>query len=150
MWSRNHDECNRVGQGRGTTLIETIAAVVVLAIAIPPMLWSIGEAHRQRIDPVLASRARWLATEKIEDIIADRHSATRGYDHLAPANYPDEDPVSGLEGYRRSVTFNETGSDLTTPGAGYMTVTVVLEWLDTSDTTRSFSVSTVLTDGEAS
>ncbi|MCZ6542471.1 MAG: type II secretion system protein, partial [Planctomycetota bacterium] len=63
----------------GFTLLETIAAVVILALAIPPMLWAVREAHIQRVNPMLASKARWLATEKLEDIIADRHSTTRGW-----------------------------------------------------------------------
>ena len=42
----------------GFTLIETIAAVVMLSIAVPPMMWAINEAHMQRVNPVLVSRAR--------------------------------------------------------------------------------------------
>ena len=61
---------------RGFTLIETIAAIVILAIALPPMLFAIRDAHVQRVNPVLVSQARWLATEKLEDILADRHSAS--------------------------------------------------------------------------
>ena len=29
----------------GFTLIETIAAIVILSLAIPPMLWAVREAH---------------------------------------------------------------------------------------------------------
>ena len=47
----------------GFSLIETVAAIVVLAISMPPMLWSIGEAQSLRVNPILSSRARWLAVE---------------------------------------------------------------------------------------
>jgi prepilin-type N-terminal cleavage/methylation domain-containing protein len=133
-------------RARGFTLIETIAAVVVLAIAIPPMLFALRDAHVQRVNSVMASRARWLATERLEDVIADRHSSTRGYDHLVTANYPDEPAVSGFENFSRTVLFDETGPDLVTPGDGYMNVTVRVSWTDATATVRTLSVSTVLTE----
>jgi len=130
----------------GFTLIETIAAIVILAAAIPPLMFALREAHRQRVDPVLTSRARWLATEKLEDSIADRHSSSRGYDYLIEANYPDENSVSGFPSFSRTVSFSETAADLSTPGEGYMNVTVQVGWTDGSGTARTLSVSTVLTE----
>jgi prepilin-type N-terminal cleavage/methylation domain-containing protein len=131
---------------RAFTLIESIAAIVILAIAIPPMLWSIKQAHVQRVNPMMASKARWLATEKLEDIIADRHSTTRGYAFVAGGNYPTENPVAGSPGFRRSVSINETGADLTTPGLGYKRATVTVTWTDATGASRSLSVATVVTD----
>jgi prepilin-type N-terminal cleavage/methylation domain-containing protein len=130
----------------GFTLIETIATIVILAVAIPPMLWSIRDAQIQRANPVLASRARWLATEKLEDIIADRHSSTRGYTYLVTGNYPSEPNVTGFTNYSRSVTFTETEADLATAGTGYMKVAVAVGWDDATGTARSLSVTAVLTD----
>ncbi|MHC5023414.1 MAG: type IV pilus modification PilV family protein [Planctomycetota bacterium] len=130
----------------GFTLIETIAAIVILAVALPPMLYAVREAHLQRVAPVQASTARWLAVEKLEDIIADRHSTTRGYDYLIPANYTSETPVSGFGAYERSVTLTETLADLTTAGDGYMKVTVIVSWTDATGAARSLSISTVLTE----
>lgn len=130
----------------GFTLPETIAAVVILSIAVPTMLWSIREAHVQRVNPVLASRARWLAVEKLEDIIADRHSATRGYNYLIPGNYPAQPAVTGFTNFSRSVTLNETLADLATAGDGYMNVTVDVTWQDGQAESRTLSISTVLTE----
>jgi len=93
---------------RGFALTETIAALVILAVGIPPMLWAIREAHTMRVNPVLASRARWLAVEKLEDVIADRHSATRGYGYLSSINYPVEPAVTGFTAFSRGVRFLET------------------------------------------
>ena len=100
---------------RGFTLVEAVAAIVILAVAVPPMLWAIRSAHVQRVNPVLASRARWVAVEKLEEIIRDRHSTTRGYPHLQPGNYPPEAPVPGSPGFRREVELTETGADLARP-----------------------------------
>ena len=133
----------------GFTLIETVTAIVILAVAIPPMMWAITEAQRQRINPMLASRARWLTVEKLEDIIADRHSTTRGYSYLIAANYPPENPVPGFAGFTRTVTLLETKADLVTtapPPLGYMTVTVTVGWSDADAEARTLDVSTVLTD----
>ena len=133
----------------GFTLIETVAAIVILAVAVPPMLWAITEAQRQRINPMLVSRARWLAVEKLEDVIADRHSTTRGYTYLITANYPDEDPVPGYAGFTRTVSFVETKADLATPAPpplGYMTVTVKISWNDADAAAKALNISTVLTD----
>lgn len=131
---------------RGFTLIETISTIVILAIAIPPMLWAIRQAHVQRVNPMMASKARWLAMEKLEDIIADRHSTTRGFGYLVVGNYPAESPVTGFTGFTRSVTFNQTTVDLVTPGAGYMRATVSVGWTDATSTARSLAIATVITE----
>lgn len=131
---------------RGFTLVEAIAAIVLLALAAPPMLWALREGQLRAVDPVLASRARWLAESKLEDLIADRHSETRGWDYLVKPNYPKEDPVTGFDGFARQVTFVETGPDLVSPGTGYLTATVEVEWTSPTRGTRTLSVSTVLTE----
>ena len=133
----------------GFTLIETVAAIVILAVAMPPMLWAVTEAQRQRINPLLASRARWLTVEKLEDIVADRHSSTRGYSYLITANYAPENPVPGFAGFTRTVTFLETKANLVDtapPPLGYMTVTVTVGWNDADAEARTRAISTVLTE----
>ncbi len=136
----------------GFTLIETIAAITILAVAIPPMLWAVQEAQIQRVNPMLASRARWLATEKLEDIIADRHSTgARGYGYLDPNPYPPElgGSITGYEQFSRTVTIDpETLADLVTvsAGGGYTTVTVSVGWDNATGDAMSLGISTVLTN----
>ncbi len=131
---------------RGFTLIDSIAAVLILAIAIPPMVLAVRAARIDQVNPVLVSRARWLAVEKLEEIVADRFSLTRGYTWLDTSNYPSESPVSGFAGYTRSVTFTETEVDLVTAGTGYMNVTVTVGWTDARDVARQITISTVVTE----
>src|SRR5690349_1011922 len=131
---------------RAFTLIEAIISIVVLSISVPPMFWAIRQAHINRVNPEMISRARWLATEKIESIIADRHSTTRGYGYLVAANYPSEASITGFPGFTRSVAFNETTVNLSTAGSGYMSVTVTVGWTDATVTARSLSLTTVVTD----
>ncbi len=133
---------------RAFTLIETVMAIIILAVGVPPMLWAVSQAQTDRANPVLFSRARWLAVEKLEDIVADRHSGTRGYSYLDTANYADENPgdIAGYLAYGRTVAFAEKEANLVTAGSGYMIVTVTVTWTDTSGDTQSLSISTVLTE----
>ena len=136
----------------GFTLIETMAAITILAVAIPPMLWSVRGAQIQRVNPMLASRARWLATEKLEDIIADRHSdsGNRGYDYLIAANYPVENKgdITGYLQFSRTVTFDPETDALfvATVDGGYMTVTVTVGWDNATGDAMLLGISTVLTE----
>lgn len=131
---------------RGFTLVEAVAAIIMLAVVVPPTLWALREGHKQRVNPVLASRARWLATEKLEDIIADRHSGTRGYTYLVSGNYAAESSISGYPGFTRTVAFTETTADLSTPGTGYKRATVTVSWTDSGGVARSLAISTIVTD----
>ena len=134
----------------GFTLIETIAAIVILVVAIPPMLWAIHEAQIQRANPVLASTARWLIIEKLEDVIADRHG-TVGYVGLVPGS-TSETPVAGYPAFNRTVTVSvphgawDSGTQTWLVDAGYKTITVAVDWTDAEGNAQTLSISTVLTD----
>ncbi len=130
----------------GFTIIETIIAIVILTLAIPPMLWSLREAHLTRVNPALALQARWLATERMEDIIADRHSNTRGWNYIIEANFPHEPTVAGFAAFSRTVAVIETAADLASPGAEYKRIIVTVEWVDASSDSRSLDIETVLTN----
>ena len=129
---------------RGFTLVECIAAVVVISISVPPMTWAVRQAHKHRVDSIQASRGRWLACEKLEDVIADRHC--RGYPYLVAANYPAEAGIAGSPGFTRSVAFVETGPNLSSAGTGYMRVTVTVTFTAGNGYPQSLSISTILTD----
>lgn len=131
---------------RGFTIVETVVAVVLIGVALPPMLWALRQEHRNRVRPVMAAKAGWLAVEKLEDIIADRHSTTRGYSYLVTGNYPDETPVAGVTGFSRTVSFTETGPDLVSAGTGYKKATVNVTWTDGTGASRTTTLVTVVTD----
>jgi len=141
----HHDQIRR--RPSGFTLIEAIIAMVILGVAVPPLLLAVRTYSSRRADAIFASRARWLASERLEDIIADRHSNNRGYAYLVSANYPNESPVSGFTGFSRATSIAETATDLTTaqPGSGIKVVTVTITYNDQRQTARSFALSTVVT-----
>lgn len=130
----------------GFTIIEAVAAVVLIGVALPPMLWALRQEHRNRVRPVLTAEAGWLAVERLEDIIADRHSTTRGYAYVVAANYPAEIPVAGFPGFSRAVAISETGPDLVSAGTGYKKATVTVTWTDGTGTSRTTSLATIVTD----
>lgn len=132
--------------GPGFTLIEVMIAIVVMAIAVPPMLWALRQANVQRVDPMNLSRARWLACEKLEDIRADSNSTTRGYSYLVNSNYAAESPISGFGGFTRTVSISESGANLLSgSGTGYKSVVVTVGFVDGKGASRTLSVSTVVT-----
>lgn len=138
-------QARRIGIRRGFTLVEAIVAVVVLALAIPPMMVSVRDASVRRVDPLMISRARWVASERLEDVIADRHAAARGWSYVVSTNYPAETSISGFPGFSRSTSIRETGPTLTGSGTGYKIVNVVVSWRAPGGT-KNLSLATVLTD----
>ena len=131
---------------RAFSLIDTLAAIVLISVAAPLMLLAIGQSTLRRATATQAITARWLLSEKLESITADRHSTTRGYTYLTTANYPAEAPVASYPNFTRNTTITETTADLTTPGTGYKTVTVTVTWIDPTAGTRTSTLSTVVTD----
>lgn len=133
-------------QRRAFTLIEAITAIVILGTAMPAMLIALGQAHRDRISPAMASQARWIAMEKLEDVIADRSSLSRGWDYIDETNYPNEASIMGSPGYSREVDIAETAADLQTVGTGYKTVSVTVEWTHSDGQTHTVVLATVMTE----
>jgi prepilin-type N-terminal cleavage/methylation domain-containing protein len=136
----------RARRPRGFTLMETIIAVVILSLAVPTMFWAIRDSQTKRANPVMVSRARWLATEKIEDVIADRHSTTRGYAYVLTSNYPAEASTTGFAGFTRTTAIAETAADLVSAGTGFKKVTVTVGFTDAAGVARTLSLATVVTD----
>jgi len=130
---------------RGLTLIEAIAMITIMAISVPTMMWSMAAAHENRVGPLMASRARFLAAERLEQVIADRFAPQRGFNYVLSANYLAETAVSGFARFGRSVTISETGASLTGTGLGYKAASVSVTWT-TRKGTQSTVLSTVLTD----
>jgi len=131
---------------RAFSLIEAIIAIVILSVAVPAMFWAIRDATERRAEPVMLARARWLAAERLEDAIADRHSATRGYAYVQTSNYPAEAGIAGFAGFSRQVAIADRGPDLVTAGAGYKVITVTVSYPGLRGTTRTFDLAGVVTD----
>lgn len=84
---------------RGFTLIEAIAAIIILALTAPVTLSVLSDAAASRIDALNTTRATWYAGAVIEHILADVSSGSPGlgFDALADADHYLNDPGAGLE-----------------------------------------------------
>lgn len=94
----------------GFTLIEVIMAIVVIAIAIPPILTLFSQNITDSHESEVYTKATLYAIEKIEEIIGDKRAASDGYgwDYiLQPGQYPNDSPE---EGYTRSISIDTTGN----------------------------------------
>lgn len=122
--TRGHS--NRGDMRRSTTIIETVAAIVILSVALPSLMSAYAEASHQSIKPYQQSIASMLAVERMEEIIARRFRGTDGYDAVTTTNFPSESPVSGFPAFDRSVSVLLVDSSLGVVGSdqGYKLVTV--------------------------
>jgi hypothetical protein len=118
----------------GTTIIEVVMALTILGIALPPLIASFADASRQTILPAQATVASFLATERMEQIVARRYrgiyGGQRAYTAVSVAEFPDEVPVTGFTSYERRVTVTEIDHLLNPVGspAGYRKVRVTVSW----------------------
>ena len=83
---------------RGLTLIEAVAAVAILAIAVPPSVAMLADAAQVRAASAGAERAMWLAGAGLAPVAAD---AASGHEDLGFAALDDpsaylDDPTTGL------------------------------------------------------
>ena len=120
----------RRNQTRATTIIEVVTAIVILSVALPALMTAFADSANQVVLPVNATVASFLATERMEQIIARRYRNDSGYDALTTVNFPAESPVSGFGRFSRSVTITEVDTNLATSGSavGYRKVKVTVTW----------------------
>lgn len=128
------------------SLIEAVIAIVILSVAIPSMFWAVRDAAERRVEPVMLARARWLAAEKLEDIVADRHSSLRGYAYVANSSYPTEETLDGFPGFSREVEVIERAANLVSAGTGYKVATVRVRYPVARGETRTLELAAVVAD----
>jgi hypothetical protein len=116
---------------RCTTIIEIVAAMVILSIALPPLVGAFTEASMQSIHPSNATVAAFLVTERMEEIVAARYSGSGGYAGVY-AEASASTPVSGFPAFSRQVEVTPTDANLQTVGSdiGYAKVRVTVTWSD--------------------
>ncbi len=111
---------------RSATIIETVAAIIILSVALPTLLTAYGEASHQSIRPYQQSIASMLAIERMEEIVARRYRGTDGYSAVTTSNFPNESPISGFTTFSRevSVSFVDAGLNPAGSDQGYKLVKV--------------------------
>lgn len=83
---------------RAFTMLETVAAVIVLAVAVPATMGALSDAATARRDGATAVRAATLARAAMEHVLADVHSGAPGlgFDALSDSDAYLDAPVTGL------------------------------------------------------
>lgn len=121
---------------RATTIIEVVAAIVILSIALPPLMTAFVESANQSIAPTRVGIASFLAIERMEQIVARRYASSAGYSAVTAANFPAESPVPGFSSFNRTVAISEVDANLNAAGSpvGYRKVAVTVSWNGGSDT----------------
>lgn len=91
---------------RGFSLIEAIAAIVILGLVAPISMVTLRDAAASRADSIRVNRASWLASAVMETVLGDVSSraGALGFDALADANAYRSTPGTGLDARLSSVT----------------------------------------------
>lgn len=104
---------------RALSLVEVIIAMVILALAVPPLLVQIGAGVEQQQATLIQQNLVRLASERMWQVFTDHANPTRGYDAIVSAAYPEETTPGGLAGYTRRTEIREVSpANYTTPQDG--------------------------------
>lgn len=87
---------------KGYSLIELIIVIVILSIAIPMLVYMLGNLAAQSIASEKRTTATFLCQEKIEEIIADRWNPNIGFDNIPVGSFSESIP--GFPDFSRSVS----------------------------------------------
>lgn len=156
---------NTMGR-RAFTLVESLAVVVVLSIAIPPAVSMMIDAAKTQADSVKMTRATWFATSILENIIADVNSddANLGFNALDDSAAYLTAPSTGLNnrlsgviafyngyGFTHSVQVgalsNAAGKVTGVPADDvFRTITVGVTWTNMNGVSRTLNIGAVVTD----
>ncbi len=131
------------GSESGYSMIEVMAAIMILALAILPMVGMFDAALRAAALGGNYDKARALANEKLEEVRALPYRKPGGDADSVIEKYPPATPATGTEGiftYTVRTTFvdagfSDPGNSSPTP---QMRVEVEVEWQGKSYTTTGF------------
>jgi prepilin-type N-terminal cleavage/methylation domain-containing protein len=138
----SHDP-ERAARGDGYSLVEVLAAIAILSLAILPMVGMFEAALRAATLGGNYDKARALANEKLEEIRALPYSDPGGAANSVTEKYPPATPTSGKRGiftYTVQTRFVDASFSNPTdsPPTSQMRVEVEVEWQGKSYTTTGF------------
>jgi prepilin-type N-terminal cleavage/methylation domain-containing protein len=131
------------GGDSGYSLVEVLAAIVILSLAILPMVGMFDAALRAAVLGGNYDKARALANEKLEEVRALPYKKPGGVADSVVEKYPPTSPVTGTEGiFAYTVQTRFVDADFSNPGdprpTSQMRVEVEVEWQGKSYTTTGF------------
>ena len=137
------DDPERAAGESGYSLVEVLAAIVILSLAILPMVGMFDAAFRAAVLGGNYDKARALANEKLEEVRALPYAEPGGAADSVTERYPPATPTSGTEGiFTYTVETKYVDASFSNPGdsppAPQMRVEVEVEWQGKSYTTTGF------------
>ncbi len=144
---RATNEPDRAAPESGYSLVEVLAAIVILTLAILPLVGMFDAALRAAALGGNYDGARALANEKLEEVRALPYAEPGGAADSVTEKYPPATPASGTEGvFTYTVETKFVDASLSNPGdsppAPQMRVEVEVEWQGRSYTTTGFVAGT--------
>lgn len=150
----------------GFTLIEALAAIVILGLIAPVSMVALRDAGAARSESVQLTRASWLASAVMETVLADVASEeeTLGFAALEDAEAYLNTPITGLAArFSGTTSFYEklgfawslsVGGLVSASGGAtgradedlYRVVTVTVRWVGAWRGTKEFAVSAMVAD----
>jgi prepilin-type N-terminal cleavage/methylation domain-containing protein len=136
-------EPERAAGESGYSMVEVMAAIVILALAILPMVGMFDTALRAVILGGNYDKARALANEKLEEVLALPYRKPGRDADSVIERYPPGPPAAGTDGmFTYSVRTKFVDADFSTPSnsspTSQMRVEVEVEWQGKSYTTAGF------------
>lgn len=151
---------------RGFSLIEAVAAIVILGLIAPVSMFALRDAAAARSASVQLTRAVWLANAVMETVLADVASAeaTLGFDALADENAYLNTPATGLIarladttdfyedlGFEWSIEISElVAADGAASGESdedlYRVITVEVTWVGAAHGSTRYEISAMVSD----
>jgi prepilin-type N-terminal cleavage/methylation domain-containing protein len=127
----------------GYSLVEVLAAIMILSLAILPMVGMFDAGLRAAMLGSNYDKARALANEKLEEVRALPYERVGGAADSVVELYPPATPVAGTEGmFTYTVLTKFVDADFSSPHDSpptpQMRVEVVVEWQDKAYTTTGF------------
>ena len=142
--SRNPDSARcALRSESGYSLVEVLAAIMILSIAIIPMVGMFDAALRAATSGSDYDKARALANEKLEEILALPYRKPGGAADSVVELYPPATPVVGTEDvFSYTVLTKLVDADFSdshdSPSMPQMRVEVEVEWEGNSYTTTGY------------
>ena len=127
----------------GYSMVEVMAAIMILALAILPMVGMFDAALRAAVLGGNYDKARALANEKLEEVRALPYKKPGGVADSVIEKYPPATPATGTEGiFTYTVLSKFVDAGFSNPGnsspTSQMRVEVEVEWQGKSYTTAGF------------
>jgi prepilin-type N-terminal cleavage/methylation domain-containing protein len=131
------------GGERGYSLLEVLAAIMILSLAILPMIGMFDAALRAAVLGSNYDKARALANEKLEEVRALPYEQPGAAADSVTERYPPSSPVAGTEDiFDYTVRTKFVDAAFSNPGdsppTSQMRVEVEVEWQGKSYTTTGF------------